>query len=95
MGALESWLQSAVVVAVLLYVWRRIDIRLDRMDERHRSDMADLRADLTQRIDSLDARLGDLDGRVGDVDRRVARIEGALIGPWRPPADDAPPAPVP
>ena len=94
MGSLESWLQSAVVVAVLLYVWRRIDIRLDRMEERHRSDpadlrsdLADLRTDLTQRMDSLDARLV-------DVDRRVARVEGALIGPWRPPADDPPPAPV-
>ena len=94
MGSLESWLQPAVLVAVLLYVWRRIDIRLDRMDERRRSDLAelrsdlaDLRTDLTQRMDSLDARLV-------DVDRRVARVEGALIGPWRPPADDPPPAPV-
>ncbi len=87
MGSLESWLQPAVVVAVLLYVWRRVDIRLDRMDERHRSDLADLRTDLIQRMDSLDARLV-------DVDRRVARVEGALIGPWRPPADDPPPAPV-
>lgn len=84
MGALESWLQSAVVVAVLLYVWRRIDARLDRMDECHRSDLADLRADLTRRIDSHDARLV-------DVGRRLSRIEGVLIGPWRPPADDAPP----
>lgn len=87
MGSLESWLQSAVLVAVLLHVWRRIDIRLDRMDERHRSDLADLRTDLTQRMDSLDARLV-------DVGRRVARVEGALIGPWRPPADNPPPAPV-
>ena len=86
MGSLESWLQPAVLVAVLLYVWRRIDIRLDRMDERHRSDLADLRTDLTQRMESLDARLV-------DVDRRVARVEGALIGPWRPPADAPPPAP--
>ena len=87
MGSLESWLQPAAVVAVVLYVWRRIDIRLERMDERHRTDLADLRSDLAQRMDSLDARLV-------DVDRRVARVEGALIGPWRPPADDAPP-PVP
>lgn len=84
MGALESWLQSAVVVAVLLYVWRRIDARLDRMDERHRSDMADPRSDLTRRMDSHDARLV-------DVGRQLSRIEGVLIGPWRPPADDAPP----
>ena len=88
MGSLESWLQLAVLVAAMLYVWRRIDTRLDRMDERHRSDLAELRADLTRRIDSLDTRLVDLD-------RRVARIEGAVIGPWRPPADDAPSEPVP
>ena len=95
MGSLESWLQPAVIVAVLLYVWRRIDTRLDRMDEGHRSDLADLRADLTQRMDNLDARMDSLDTRLVDVDRRVARVEGALIGPWRPPADDAPSEPVP
>lgn len=84
MGALESWLQSAVVVAVLLYVWRRIDTRLDRMDEGHRSDMADPRSDLTRRMDSHDAPAG----RRGPA---AFSHRGVLIGPWRPPADDAPP----
>lgn len=95
MGSLESWLQPAVVVAVLLHVWRRIDTRLDRMDERHRSDLAELRTDLTQRIDSLAARMDSLNTRLVDLDRRVARIKGAVIGSWRPPADDAPSEPVP
>ena len=63
MGALESWLQPAVVVAVVLHVWRRIEARLDRMDERHRSGLADLRADLTQRMGALEARLGKIEAR--------------------------------
>lgn len=91
MGALESWLQSAVVVAVLLYVWRRIDARLDRMDERHRSDMADPRSDLADLRSDLTRRMDSHDARLVDVGRRLSRIEGVLIGPWRPPADDAPP----
>ena len=91
MGSLESWVQPAVLVAVLLYVWRRIDIRLDRMNERHRGDLVDLRGDLADLRSDLTRRMDSLDARLVDVDRRVARVEGALIGPWRPPADDAPP----
>ena len=91
MGSLESWLQPAVVVAVLLYVWRRIDIRLDRMAERDRSDLAELRNDLADLLSDLTRRMDSLDARLVDVGRRLSRVEGALIGPWRPPADDAPP----
>ena len=48
-----------------------------------------MRRDLTARLDSLAVR-------VDSVAERVARIEGALTGPWRPPANGNPaPAPAP
>ena len=52
-----------------------------------RTDVADLRRDLNARIDTLTTR-------VESLSERVARVEGALAGPWRPPANGNP-APAP
>ena len=51
--------------------------RMDRMD---------------QRFDRVDATLSDLRRDVTDIDRRLSRIEGAVLGPWRPepPTERAP-----
>ena len=43
--------------------------RMDRMD---------------QRFDRVDATLSDLRRDVTDIDRRLSRIEGVVLGPWRP-----------
>ena len=65
--------------------------RMDRMDQRfdrmgHRFDRMD------QRFDRVDATLSDLRRDVTDIDRRLSRIEGAVLGPWRPepPTERAP-----
>ena len=62
----------------------RMDQRLDRMDQRF--DRMD------QRFDRVDATLSDLRRDVTDIDRRLSRIEGAVLGPWRPepPTERAP-----
>ena len=61
-----------------------------------RADLTDLRRDLTARVDALTVRVDTLTVRVDSVAERVARIEGALTGPWRPPANGNPaPAPAP
>lgn len=56
---------------------------------------------LTGRVDAMNGRMDILTGRVDavavrveGVSERVARIEGALTGPWRPPANGNP-APAP
>ena len=62
----------------------RVDQRMDRMDQRF--DRMD------QRFDRVDATLSDLRRDVTDIDRRLSRIEGAVLGPWRPepPTERAP-----
>ncbi len=62
----------------------RVDQRMDRMDQRF--DRVD------QRFDRVDATLSDLRRDVTDIDRRLSRIEGAVLGPWRPqpPTERAP-----
>ena len=66
--------------------------RMDRMDQRF--DRMDQRFDrVDQRFDRVDATLSDLRGDVTDIDRRLSRIEGAVLGPWRPePPTEPPPA---
>ena len=65
--------------------------RMDRMDQRF--DRMDQRFDrVDQRFDRVDATLSDLRRDVTDIDRRLSRIEGAVLGPWRPepPTERAP-----
>ena len=76
----------------------RVDQRFDRMDQRfdrmdQRFDRMDQRFDrMDQRFDRVDATLSDLRRDVTDIDRRLSRIEGAVLGPWRPepPTERAP-----
>ena len=59
--------------------------------------LAPLLLALGRRVDRLEARIDALSRDVAEVRRhlqalaeRVARIEGALTGPWRPPANGTP-----
>ncbi len=56
--------------------------RMDRMDGR---------------MDRMEATLNDLRRDVTDIDRRLSRIEGAVLGPWRPqqPPEREPPTEPP
>ena len=61
----------------------RTDQSMDRMDQRFdRTDQSMDRMD--QRFDRVDATLNDLRRDVSGIDRRLSRIEGAVLGPWRP-----------
>ena len=53
-----------------------LNARMDRMD---------------QRMDRMEATLNDLRRDVTDIDRRLSRIEGAVLGPWRPEPSTEPP----
>ena len=60
-----------------------LNARMDRMDQR--MDRVD------QRFDRVEATLNDLRRDVTDIDRRLSRIEGAVLGPWRPEPPTEPP----
>ena len=78
-----------------------VDQRMDRMDQR--MDRMDQRLGrMDQRFDRVDATLNDLRRDVSGIDRRLSRIEGAVLGPWRPqapteqpPEGEAHPEPAP
>ena len=53
-----------------------LNARMDRMD---------------QRMDRMEATLNDLRRDVTDIDRCLSRIEGAVLGPWRPEPSTEPP----
>ena len=60
----------------------------------HRSTQATLNARMDrmdQRFDRVEATLNDLRRDVTDIDRRLSRIEGAVLGPWRPETPTEPP----
>ena len=57
-----------------------LNARTDRMDQR-----------FEQRFDRVEATLHDLWRDVMDSDRRLSRIEGAVLGPWRPEPPTEPP----
>ena len=62
--------------AILTPRMGRMDHRMDRMDGR---------------MDRMEATLNDLRRDVTDIDRRLSRIEGAVLGPWRPEPPSAEP----
>ena len=67
-----------------------LNARMDRMDQR--MDCMDQRMDcMDQRFDRVEALLNDLRRDVTDIDRRLSRIEGAVLGPWRPEPSTEPP----
>ena len=67
----------------------RMDQRMDRMEQR----MDRMEQRFEQRFDRVEATLGVLRRDVTDIDRRLSRIEGAVLGPWRPePPTEPPPA---
>ena len=53
-----------------------LNSRMDRMDQRMDR--------MGQRMDRMETALNDLRRDVTDIDRRLSRIEGAVLGPWRP-----------
>ena len=57
-----------------------LNARMDRMDQC-----------FEQRFDRVEATLNDLRRDVTDIDRRLSRIEGAVLGPWRPEPPTEPP----
>ena len=60
-------ISNVVVIGILLYVWRSLDMRISQLDKR-----------LSDRIDHLDERVSQIEERIAHLGERVSRIEGLL-----------------
>ncbi len=60
-------ISNVVVIGILLFVWRSLDMRLSQLDKR-----------LSDRIDHLDERVSQIEERIASLGERVSRIEGML-----------------
>ena len=92
-----NWISPAVIIAVLLFVWRelrgelrstaqRLDARIDSQGEqlggRIDSQGDRLGARIDRQGEQLGERMDELAGEVRAVSERLARLEGAAFGPW-------------
>lgn len=87
MEHLSPWLSPAAVVAVLLFVWRRLDKRIDDL-------RTEFRIELRDSVSGLRDEMNGLRDEMRGVSERLARLEGAAFGPWptRSQAETAPEA---
>ena len=60
-------ISNVVVVGILLFVWRSLDMRISQLDKR-----------LSDRIDHLDERVSQIEERIAHLGERVSRIESLL-----------------
>ncbi|MDE0025274.1 MAG: hypothetical protein OXP69_12765 [Spirochaetaceae bacterium] len=80
----------AVLVPLLLTLAAGIRRELDHV----RADVAEARRDLHAEAAAIRADVAEVRRDLHALAERVARIEGAMNGPWRPPANRSP-APAP
>ncbi len=60
-------ISNVVVIGILLFVWRSLDMRISQLDMR-----------LSDRIDHLDERVSQIEERIAHLGERVSRIEGLI-----------------
>ena len=58
-------ISNVVVIGILLFVWRSLDMRISQLDKR-----------LSDRIDHLDERVSQIEERIAHLGERISRIEG-------------------
>lgn len=74
----SQWFSPAVVIAVVVLLWRQTNSRLDRLGD-HVSGRLD---QLSGRLDQVSGRLDRLADVVAAIDRRLASLEGRITG-WQ------------
>ncbi|MDD9948002.1 MAG: hypothetical protein OXU48_00555 [candidate division Zixibacteria bacterium] len=58
-------ISNVVVIGILLFVWRSLDMRISQLDKR-----------LSDRIDHLDERVSQIEERIAHLGERISRLEG-------------------
>lgn len=66
MENLTSWIQPAIIIALILFVWRDTNRKFEQLDDKIER--------LTSRIDCLEQRLSALTERVAKLEVAVAMI---------------------
>ena len=56
-------ISNVVVIGILLFVWRSLDMRISQLDKR-----------LSDRIDHLDERVSQIEERIAHLSERIAHL---------------------
>lgn len=75
---LAQWLSPAVVIAIVVLLWRQTNNRLDRLGDQMNGRINQLGS----RIDQVSGRIDRLADIVVGIDRRLASLEGRITG-WQ------------
>ena len=74
----SQWFSPAVVIAVVVLLWRQTNSRLDRLGDQVNGRFNQL----SGRIDQVSGRIDHLADVVAAIDRRLASLEGRITG-WQ------------
>ena len=65
-------ISNVVVIGILLFVWRSLDMRISQLDKR----LSDRIDHLDERVSQIEKRIAHLSERIAHLGERVSRIEG-------------------
>ena len=81
MEHLSLWLSPAAVVAVVLFVWRRLDKRIDDLRTESRREMNALRDEMRGEMSGLrDEMRGEMSGLRGEMRGEMSGLRGEMSG---------------
>ena len=63
---------NVVVIGILLFVWRSLDMRISQLDKR----LSDRIDHLDERVSQIEERIAHLGERIAHLGERISRIEG-------------------
>ncbi|MDE2726944.1 MAG: hypothetical protein OXI19_02900 [Gemmatimonadota bacterium] len=65
-------ISNVVVIGILLFVWRSLDMRIAQLDKR----LSDRIDHLDERVSQIEERIAHLGERIAHLGERISRIEG-------------------
>ncbi len=65
-------ISNVVVIGILLFVWRSLDMRISQLDKR----LSDRIDHLDERVSQIEERIAHLSERIAHLGERISRIEG-------------------
>ena len=65
-------ISNVVVIGILLFVWRSLDMRISQLDKR----LSDRIDHLDERVSQIEERIAHLGERIAHLGERISRIEG-------------------
>ena len=65
-------ISNVVVIGILLFVWRSLDMRISQLDKR----LSDRIDHLDERVSQIEERIAHLGERIAHLGERISRLEG-------------------